>query len=126
MKTENKSKFVKGSIKDNSVKGYFVGRFLGERGFPNQETEEVEIAWKKLGPDDSYSEGHFHKGGVEVNIVIDGNCRMVVNGEKLELSKGDFLIVYPEAVLSNFEVPEIVEMIVVKAPSVSDDKFNVK
>ncbi|HWA52037.1 MAG TPA: hypothetical protein VG895_03225 [Patescibacteria group bacterium] len=125
MKLGNKNKFVKGNIKDNSVKGYFVGRFLDDKGFPLQETDEVEIAWKKLGPEDSYVEGHYHKGGVEINIVIDGSCSMVVNKIKVELVRGEFLIVYPESILSNFEVKESVEMIVVKAPSVFDDKFSV-
>jgi len=34
MKINNKDKFVKGKIFDfNETKGYFIGRFVGEKGF---------------------------------------------------------------------------------------------
>jgi len=125
MKLQNKNKFAKGNIKTHSVGSYIIGRFMGEKGFPNQETDEVEVAWKKLGSKDNYVEEHYHKGGVEINIVIAGSCSMVVNGERVSLGKEDFLIVYPETRLGNFEVVDGTEMIIVKAPSVADDKFQV-
>ena len=125
MKIKNKNKFVKGNINTHSVGNYIIGRFMGEKGFPEQETEEVEVAWKKLNSSDGYIEEHFHKKGVEINIVIAGGCNMNVNGEKVSLQKEDFLIVYPESKLGNFEVEDGTEMIIVKAPSIAGDKFEV-
>jgi len=125
MKQDNKNKFVRGNIKDySSTRGYLIGQFMRQKGFPIQETEEVEVAWKKLSNKDKYKKGHYHKIGIEINIVIAGGCSMEVNEEKVNLQKGDFLIVYPESVLRNFKPEDNTEMIIVKAPSVPNDKYN--
>jgi mannose-6-phosphate isomerase-like protein (cupin superfamily) len=121
---QNKNKFVKGNIASfNATSGYFIGRFMGEKGFPDLETEEVEIAWKKLPTTFNEPNTHYHKGGVEINIVISGKYRVEVNGEEVELAKGDFLVVYPEAKLKNLMADPNTELIVVKTPSIQNDKF---
>jgi mannose-6-phosphate isomerase-like protein (cupin superfamily) len=124
MKAQNKNKFAHGNIKDFSeTKGYFIGQFMGERGFPHLETEEVEIAWKKLPTIFNEDRPHFHKTGVEINIVIKGSYKVWLEGKEKTLKKGDFLIVYPEAKLKNISAGNGTELIVVKAPSIPDDKF---
>lgn len=124
MEIENKNKFYHGSISNfGETKGYFIGQFMGQRGKPDLETDEVEIAWKVLPTTFNEREPHFHKKGVEVNIVVSGSYRVWVEGEEVELKKGDFLVVYPEAKLRNISAEEGTELIVVKAPSVPDDKF---
>jgi len=125
MKTHNKNKFYHGNIADfGETKGYFIGQFMGQKGKPILETEEVEIAWKTLTGDFSDENSHYHKKGVEVNIVISGNYKVWIEGEERELKKGDFLVVYPEAKLRNISAQEGTELIVVKAPSAPDDKFD--
>lgn len=124
MKKENKNKFFRGNVKDFSeTKGYFVGQFMQERGFPLLATEEVEIAWKVLPSDFGEGTPHFHKRGVEINIVVSGSYKVCVGEEEIQLRKGDFLIVYPETRLRNISAQEGTELIVVKAPSVSGDKY---
>lgn len=127
MKTKNKNKFVKGNVNDFSeTKGYFIGRFLGQKGFPSLETDEVEVAWKKLTITFDEKVPHYHKGGIEINIVIAGSYLVWVAGEKIKLSKGDFLVIYPETQLKNLSAEEGTELIVIKAPSLPNDKFDLK
>ncbi len=126
MNLANKNKFVKGNISDFSeTKGYFIGRFLGEKGFSDLETEEVEIAWKTLPTEFGVEKEHLHKKGVEINIVISGKYKVLVNEVEVEISKGEFLVVYPETKLKNLSAEENTELIVVKSPSVEADKFDV-
>ena len=125
MKTANKDRYFFGNIKDfQKTKGYFIGQFMGERNFPQLETDEVEIAWKTLPITFNEQEPHFHKKGIEINIVISGSYRIWIEGEEKEFKKGDFLVVYPEARLRNVSAKEGTELIVVKAPSVPGDKFD--
>jgi len=86
----------------------------------------VEIAWKKLPTTFDEPKAHYHKGGVEINVIISGGYTAEVNGEVVDMKKGDFLIVYPESTLRNIKAEEGTELIVVKAPSVPQDKFDVE
>jgi quercetin dioxygenase-like cupin family protein len=124
MKIENKNKFHQGNISDfGETKGYFIGQFMGQRGKAFLETDEVEIAWKTLSGDFGDEAPHFHKKGVEINIVISGRYKVWIEGEERELGKGDFLVVYPEAKLRNISADEGTELMVVIAPSIPDDKY---
>jgi len=127
MKSQNKNKYVMGNIGEFSeTKGYFIGTFMGEKGHPELETDEVEVAWKKLPTVFNEETPHFHRGGVEVNIVISGEYRVLVGREEMSLGKGDFLVVYPETQLKNISAEKYTEVIVIKAPSLPNDKFNIE
>ena len=109
MKKSSRDGYVLRNINEMSnSKGYIVGRFMGKYGLTNSQTDEVEVAWKKLTEKDSYEKGHFHKKGVEINIVIAGSCQMVVNNSLVKMQQGDFLIVYPQSRVTNFKVNETV------------------
>jgi len=124
MKRTNKDKSFKGKLKDfQKFSGYFIGQFMGERGFPILETDEVEITYKKLPEKFEEERPHYHKKGVEVNIVIKGKYKAQVNGENVEISSNEFLVVYPRSTLKNISAQKGTELIVVKAPSVAKDKF---
>lgn len=44
-----KNKYLNGNIKDfRDSKGWFVGHFMRERGYPLLESSEVEVAYKTL------------------------------------------------------------------------------
>lgn len=96
---------------------------MGERGFPVLETEEVEIAWKKLPLIFNEPKPHYHKKGVEINIVISGTCKLEIDKEVKELQKGDFLVIYPQSQLRNISTKAGTEVVVVKTPIVQNDKF---
>lgn len=97
---------------------------MGERNYPLLETDEVEIAWKKLPTRFNDDKPHFHKKGVEVNIVVSGAYKVSVEGKEKTLKAGNFLVVYPKAKLKNISAEHGTEIIAVKAPSVPNDKFD--
>jgi len=124
MKRINKDKYVKGKLGDfQKFNGYFIGQFMGEKGLPALETDEVEIAYKKLPEKFEEEKPHYHKKGVEVNIVIKGRYKAQVNGKVVEISSNEFLVVYPQSTLKNISAQKGTELIVVKTPSVPQDKF---
>lgn len=124
MKRINKDKFFKGKLEDfQKFSGYFIGQFMGEKGFQILETDEVEIAYKKLPEKFEEERPHYHKKGVEINIVIKGKYKAQVNGEIVEISEKEFLVVYPETRLKNISAQGRTELLVVKAPSVPKDRF---
>lgn len=126
MKAANRDKYFHGRYKDfDKTGGYFLGQFMGSKGHPLLETDEVEIAYKKLPANFGDKKPHYHKKGVEINIVISGSYKVCIQGEEVELNKGDFLVVYPESELKNISAQEGTELIVVKSPSVPDDKFDI-
>lgn len=116
--------FVVGKTSDfESSRGYFIGQFMSQYGKPDLVTDQVEVAWKKLTPD--FKEiPHYHKIGIDINIIISGHVTAVISGKKYELYPRDFLIVYPPTVLDDYIVHENTELIVIKSPSVPNDKYN--
>lgn len=123
MKSNNKDKFFTGKFSDfKATKGWAVGQFMGKRGFPDLETDEVEVCWKII-PKQTEYKFHYHKKGVEITVVISGSYSLIVNGQKLSLKKGDFLVVYPETKLRNLGAEKGAEAIVIKAPSIAGDKY---
>jgi len=50
----------------------------------------------------------------------------LVGSEEMSLGKGDFLVVYPEKQLKNISAEKYTEVIVIKAPSLPNDKFNIE
>ena len=125
MKAKNKNTYVKGNKGEFSESsGYFIGRFMGEKGHPELATDEVEVAWKKLPATFDEESPHFHKGGVEINVVVSGSYKVQIESEKIALKRGDFLVVYPETRLRNISAEAGTELIVIKAPSLPNDRFD--
>jgi len=124
MNPKNKNKYARGNVADFlDTRGYFIGKFMGKKGFPLLETEEVEVAWRILPAAFDDNTSHYHKRGVEIMIVASGSYKVRVNGEDLELIKSDFIVVYPETHLKSISAEEGTELIVIKAPSLENDKF---
>ena len=118
-----KKKFFVGKIKDyQKNKGWFFGHFM-DKGLLKCDLVEVafqDISGKKSKPSDK----HFHKKSVEVNIVISGRVKFVIDGEKVEAGKGDFWVVYPCSVVESFQAGQNTKLVVIKTPSLDKDKFN--
>mgnify|MGYP001588869371 CR=1 FL=1 len=116
--------FVMGKVNDfESSRGYFIGQFMAKYGRQDLVTDLIDIGWKKLTPD--FKEiPHYHKIGIDINIIISGHVTTIIAGKKYELYPRDFLIVYPPTVLDDYIVHEDTEVIVIKSPSVTDDKYN--
>ena len=85
----------------------------------------MEVAWqditgKKI---DLFKDWHYHKKSVEINIVLSGSVRLKIDGEETFIKKGEFWVVWPGSVVEGIESVGDTKLIVIKAPSLPEDKF---
>jgi hypothetical protein len=105
-------------------RGWFFGYFQKERLL---QSELVEVAWQKgPGKTPSPEQAHFHRQTVEINVVLAGSIRLQLDGVEHHLRKGDFFVVWPECVVSDITTDADTEVLVVRAPSVPDDKVSAR
>ena len=102
-------------------KGWFFGSFMDE---PVLQSDLVEVAWQRI-PNMTPNSGqkHFHKQAVEINVIISGWIQLTINGTQYKLEKGDCFIIWPETMIKSVTTGDDTELIVVKAPSLPNDKF---
>jgi quercetin dioxygenase-like cupin family protein len=121
----NKGEYVVGKIEDFvKRKGWFFGNFADNRLL---KSDLVEAAWqnisnKKYSPNDK----HFHTSSVEINIVVNGEVSLTINGKDLTFHKGDFYVIWPKTVVENVRTGDNTELIVIRSPSVNDKKRPLK
>jgi mannose-6-phosphate isomerase-like protein (cupin superfamily) len=102
-------------------RGWFFGQFMDE---PLLQSDAVEVAWQhvpNLTP--SPDQRHIHRRSVEINVVLRGEVSLKLDEVHHDLREGDFYVVWPESVLSEIATDGQAEVLVVRAPSVPDDKF---
>lgn len=100
---------------DKMIGGWFVGDFDPSV----YKTKDFEVGFKVHEKDEKWPK-HFHKVATEINYVLRGSINL--NGKRF--TAGQIYVVEPgEVVEINFL--ERCEMIIVKVPSVKDDKFEV-
>lgn len=101
-------------LKLSDMKG---GWFIGNFDPVAYKTEQFEICYKTHPKNDVW-DCHYHKKAVEVNLLVRGKMRF----QDRIINAGDIFIVYPWEV-SNPEFLEDCEVIIVKTPSLVDDKY---
>lgn len=118
-----KNKFIKGNVSEfGGSKGWFIGQFMNNYGRPDLTTNDIEVCWKKL-EKDFKDPLHFHKKGTEIAIMITGWFSFVVGDEVITLHEREFLVVYPYTPLGVKDYKVGSEMVLIKFPSVPNDKY---
>lgn len=98
----------------NMVRGWFIGNFEPSL----YKTENCEIAVKEYNAGD-YEEAHYHKIATEFTVIISG--KVLMNG--IEYHAGDIIEISPLEI-TNFKCLENGTInVVVKIPSVKNDKY---
>jgi mannose-6-phosphate isomerase-like protein (cupin superfamily) len=97
----------------NFTKGWFIGDFEPSL-FPNQDFE-IAIKYYKAGDDEL---AHHHKVAVEYTVIAKG--KVLMNGT--EINEGEIVTIAPNEV-TDFKVLEDTITVVVKLPSVKNDKY---
>lgn len=121
---EKEQRYFVGKVQEFSKqRGWFFGAFADE---PLLQSNFVEVGWQHISNvAPSPSQKHFHKHSVEINILLSGWMDITINGTQHQLGPGDFYIVWPYTVVEELTTGENTELIVIRAPSLPDDKFSV-
>ncbi len=94
-------------------KGWFIGNFQPTLN----DTNDFEVAIKRYDEGD-YEEKHHHKIAIEYTAIVSGDVEM--NG--IKYGKDDIIIIKPNE-STDFKCLTDVVTVVVKTPSVSNDKY---
>jgi len=97
------------------TKGWFIGDFIPTA----YRSRECEVALKRYKTGD-HETAHVHKIATEITMVVEGKVKM--NGS--EFSKGSIVVLDPGET-TDFQVLENATTIVVKLPSVKEDKYDI-
>lgn len=120
----NKRYFIGSVKKYRKGKGWFFGHFMDQ---PLLRSRAVEVAWQDVsGKKSNPTDRHYHRSSIEINVVISGRLRLSVNGNTKTVKAGEFLVVYPKTVVSDVTASAHTEVIVVRAPSLPNDKKNLR
>ena len=98
---------------DDMFKGWFVGDFSPTA----LSTSACEVGVKKYKAGDT-EERHFHKIGTEVTLILSGSVSM--NG--VTLNEGQIIKINPGEATDFMAITDVIT-VVVKTPSVVDDKY---
>jgi len=98
---------------DEFMGGWFIGNF--EPTLDKTSNFEVSIKRYKKG---DYEKKHTHKIATEYTIIVEGQVNMF----GITYSKNDIIRINPNE-STDFEVLEDTITVVVKTPSVKDDKY---
>jgi len=93
--------------------GWFVGNFLPSA----LKTQNCEVAVKQYQKGDC-EKSHYHKIATEVTLVLSGSVRMIDQ----EWSNGAIIVMEPGK-STDFEALADTVCVVVKVPSVENDKY---
>lgn len=98
---------------NNFTKGWFIGDFEPSL-FPNKDFE-VAVKYYKAGDRES---AHHHKIATEYTVIVKGKA--VMNGK--EINEGEIVTIAANEI-TDFNVLEDTITVVVKLPSIKDDKY---
>jgi mannose-6-phosphate isomerase-like protein (cupin superfamily) len=97
----------------NFTKGWFIGDFEPSL-FPNKDVE-VAVKYYKAGDVET---AHHHKVAVEYTLIVKGKVTM----NNTLINEGEIVTIAPNET-TDFKVLEDTITVVVKLPSVKDDKY---
>ena len=104
-------------MKTHNLNEYIKGWFIGKFNPTLLDTDVFEIAIKRYKAGDK-EESHHHKIATEYTIIITGNVLM----NNIKYSDNDIIIIEPNE-STDFECLTDVITVVVKTPSIANDKY---
>jgi hypothetical protein len=96
--------------------GWFIGNFLPSA----LKTKDFEVCYKKHSKNEFWDK-HYHEKIHEVNLLVKG--KMLIND--IELNEGDIFVIEPYYVSKPTFLQDC-ELVIVKTPSITDDKIIIK
>lgn len=119
MLNTNKGRYITGRMSEYAKrKGWFFGHFADNDLL---KSNLAEVSWQKISGKQAVPEDkHFHTSSVEINIVINGEVSLTIDGKDLTFHKEDFWVIWPETIVEKVRASDNTELIVIRAPSVND------
>lgn len=119
---KNKGKYLVGRIDDFAKrKGWFFGYFADNELL---KSDLVEVSWQKISGKQAVPEDkHIHTSSVEINIVINGEVSLIIDGKDFTFHKEEFWVIWPDTLVENVRAGDNTELIVLRAPSVNDKQI---
>jgi hypothetical protein len=96
--------------------GWFIGDFL-PTAF---KSKDFEVCYKKHTKNEFWDK-HYHEKIHEINLLVKG--KMLIND--IELNEGDIFVIQPFYVSKPTFLTDC-ELIIIKTPSITDDKIIIK
>lgn len=105
----------------NYDRGWIVGDF-----FPTlHSTKDLEVAIHRH-EEGTVHQKHYHEQAAEINVVISGKGRFLLNDDVDILATPDTIVVVEPGEIIQFEAIEDTVICVIKTKSVKGDKFLVE
>jgi hypothetical protein len=102
------------------LKDYVRGWFIGDFEPSVLRTKDFEVGVLKHTKGEKWP-AHYHKNSVEYNVLVNG--KMIIQGK--ELNSGD-VFVFEKGQIADPVFLEDCTVVVVKVPSIPNDKFEVE
>ena len=99
------------------VSDYHNGWFIGNFDPTILKREDFEVGYKKHKIGEQY-DIHYHKETIEINLLTKG--KMIIQDKTL--NAGDIFVIYPYEISDPIFIEDC-EVLVVRVPSVSKDKY---
>ena len=103
----------------SSTKDWICGQFFDEGNIVKNDNLEVKLSTMLPGFTEPV---HFHPHGTEVVIILEGKVTFQLNGVSKVLTDGDFIFITNKVKEAVIEVHNPTKYIVVRTPSVPDNK----
>ncbi|MDX1628225.1 MAG: cupin domain-containing protein [Fulvivirga sp.] len=100
-------------------RGWICGQFFPEGDI--LKTDNLEVKYSSFSPGETVPK-HYHPVGEEVLIIIKGELKAVYDNEEYILRDGDFVYQKPETRETILEVLKPTFYVVVRTPSVPNNK----
>jgi len=107
-------------MKIDKIKDFQGGWFIGNFEPSIYKTNLFEVCYKQHFKNEKWPK-HYHKKATEINYLINGS--MTIQG--IQLNKGDIFTIYPNEIADPIFLEDC-ELIVIKMPSIKDDKYNIE
>lgn len=116
--------FVGNVQKVGKERGWFFGAFADE---PLLHSDAVEVGWQHIPiVTPSPTQKHLHKQSVEINVLLSGSMNITIDGTRHQLGPGDFYVIWPYTIIEEITTGEDTQIMVIRAPSLPEDKFPVE
>ena len=112
-----------GKIRDQkAMRGWLCGQFFPECSL--LKTNQLEVKYTRMMPGEADPE-HYHPAGEEMLIVVEGKMRVILDEEEHVLRGDDFVFQKSGTRETLAEVIEPTTFVVIRTPSVPDNKVTV-